>query len=115
MVALSRNVADKHAMEMLLLGEMTDAQTAHRFGLVNRVVEAGAAVETALAMAAQIAAKSNLTVKIGKRAFYEQKEMTRANAYRHTSRVMVENLLAADAREGVAAFIEKRAPQWTDS
>jgi enoyl-CoA hydratase/carnithine racemase len=112
MVALSRNIARKHAMEMLLLGEMVSAEDARRFGLVNRVVAAGEAEAEARHMAAVIAGKSPLTLKIGKRAFYEQSEMGLSEAYDHASRVMVENMLARDAEEGIGAFIEKREPVW---
>ncbi|MDE2579634.1 MAG: enoyl-CoA hydratase [Hyphomicrobiales bacterium] len=112
MVALSRNVARKHAMEMLLGGDMIDAETALRFGLVNRVVPAGAAEAQALDWAARIAAKSAVAVRHGKRAFYEQADMPLAQAYAHASRVMTENLLAAEAAEGIGAFVEKRPPQW---
>lgn len=114
MVALSRNLSRKHAMEMLLSGDMFDAGDAERFGLVNRVVPAGGALEAALALAGKIASKSTLTVKIGKRAFYEQAEMKLGEAYAHTSRVMVENLLARDADEGISAFVQKRQPNWED-
>lgn len=114
MVALSRNLSRKHAMEMLLLGDMVDALEAHRFGLVNRVVAEGAALETALAMAAQIASKSTHTVRIGKRAFYEQVEMPVREAYLHAGRAMAENLMARDAEEGVSALLAKRAPEWRD-
>ncbi len=112
MVALSRSVANKHAMEMLLLGEMIDAQTAHRYGLVNRVVGAGGALEEATAMAQIIASKSPLTVKTGKQAFYRQREMDLVEAYDYASHVMVENMLARDAEEGIGAFVEKREPIW---
>jgi enoyl-CoA hydratase/carnithine racemase len=112
MVALSRNVAPKHAMEMLLLGEMADAETAHRLGLVNRVTAAGKALDAARAMAAIIASKSPLTVKTGKQAFYRQREMTLDEAYNYASQVMVENMLARDAEEGIGAFVEKREPVW---
>jgi enoyl-CoA hydratase/carnithine racemase len=112
MVALSRNLSNKHAMEMLLLGEMIDAATAHRFGLVNRVTPAGGALAEAQAMARVIAAKSPLTVKTGKQAFYEQREMRLDDAYRYASEVMTENMLARDAEEGIGAFIEKREPTW---
>ncbi|MGL5136953.1 MAG: enoyl-CoA hydratase [Beijerinckiaceae bacterium] len=112
MVALSRNIGAKHAMEMLLLGEMIDAATAHRFGLVNRVTAAGGAREEARTMAAVIASKSPLTVKIGKEAFQRQREMTLDEAYVYASGVMVENMLASDAEEGIGAFMEKRAPVW---
>jgi enoyl-CoA hydratase/carnithine racemase len=112
MVALSRNMSRKHAMEMLLLGEMVDASTAARFGLVNRVVESGGAVEAALGMARLVAAKSPLTLAIGKKAFYEQVQMPLAQAYDYASSVMVENMLARDAEEGIGAFLERRDPRW---
>jgi enoyl-CoA hydratase/carnithine racemase len=112
MVALSRNVTRKAAMEMLLTGEMISAEDAARIGLVNRVVAAGTEREEALKLAAKITAKSPLTVKIGKEAFYRQLEMPLAEAYRYTSEVMVENMLARDAEEGITAFIEKRDPKW---
>jgi enoyl-CoA hydratase/carnithine racemase len=114
MVALSRNVARKHAMEMLLTGEMIAADEAKRIGLVNAVVAPGHERNTALALAKKIAAKSTVTVKIGKEAFYRQLEMPLAEAYRYTSEVMVENMLARDAEEGIGAFIEKREPKWED-
>ncbi|MFM1815261.1 MAG: Enoyl CoA hydratase [Pseudomonadota bacterium] len=114
MVALSRNLPRKRAMEMLLLGEMIDAETACELGLVNRVVEAGAAREAALEIASRIAAKSSRTVRTGKAAFYAQAEMSLDEAYAYTSRVMVENLLDADAEEGICAFIEKRVPSWRE-
>ncbi|MDE2364940.1 MAG: enoyl-CoA hydratase [Hyphomicrobiales bacterium] len=114
MVALSRNLSRKHAMEMLLTGDMVGAEEAARFGLVNRVVAAGQALDAAQEVAARIASKSALTVKIGKRAFYAQAEMGLVDAYAHCSRVMTENLLARDSAEGISAFIEKRAPEWQD-
>src|SRR5207237_876115 len=114
MVALSRNVSRKAAMEMLLTGDMVSAEEARRTGLVNRVVAAGTERDEALKLARQIASKSALTVKIGKQAFYRQLEMSLADAYRYTSEVMVENMLAGDAEEGIGAFIEKRAPSWED-
>jgi enoyl-CoA hydratase/carnithine racemase len=112
MVALSRNVAPKHAMEMLLLGEMVSAEDAVRMGLVNRAVRAGGALDEALRMAEIIASKSTHTMRVGKRAFYEQAEMNLDDAYVHASRVMVENMLARDAEEGICAFVEKRQPVW---
>jgi enoyl-CoA hydratase/carnithine racemase len=112
MVALSRNVSRKQAMEMLLLGEMLDAERAREFGLVNRVVPAGEAVAEAMRMAEQIAAKSPLTVAIGKEAFYRQLEAPLAEAYAETAEVMVRNMLARDAVEGIGAFIDKRTPIW---
>lgn len=114
MVALSRNVAPKHAMEMLLLGDMVAAEDAFRMGLVNRVVPAGEELAAAEALAARIAAKSTLTVKIGKRAFYDQSGMGLADAYDHASAVMVENMLARDAEEGIGATLAKRQPLWED-
>jgi enoyl-CoA hydratase/carnithine racemase len=112
MVALSRNLSAKHAMEMLLLGEMVSAADAARMGLVNRVVEAGGARLEAERMAATIASKAASTVTIGKRAFYEQREMRLEEAYAHATAVMVDNMLARDAEEGIGAFMEKRAPRW---
>jgi enoyl-CoA hydratase/carnithine racemase len=94
MVALSRNVSRKAVMEMLLTGEMISAEDA--------------------ALAEKIAGKSTATVKIGKEAFYRQAEMPLAEAYKYTSEVMVENMLARDAEEGISAFIEKRDPKWQD-
>jgi enoyl-CoA hydratase/carnithine racemase len=114
MVALSRNVAPKHAMEMLLTGEAVSAEEARRIGLINRVVPAGREREEAMALAREIASKSALTVKIGKEAFYRQLEMNLADAYAYAARTMVENMLARDAEEGIGAFIEKRSPQWQD-
>ena len=112
MVALSRNLSPKHAMEMLLLGEMVGASDAWRMGLVNRLVPAGEALAEARRMAETIASKSAHTLKIGKRAFYEQVEMSLSQAYDHATGVMVENMLARDAEEGIGAFVEKRAPVW---
>lgn len=112
MVALSRNVSRKHAMEMLLLGEMLPADRAREFGLVNRVVPASQLREEVIAMAQQIADKSPLTVAIGKEAFYRQLETNLSDAYDYAADVMVRNMLARDAEEGINAFIEKRAPTW---
>jgi enoyl-CoA hydratase/carnithine racemase len=114
MVALSRNVPRKHAMEMLLTGELIAADAAARIGLVNQVVEPGSERKAALALARKITAKSAHTLKIGKEAFYRQLEMPLAEAYKYASEVMVENMLARDAEEGISAFIEKREPQWQD-
>jgi enoyl-CoA hydratase/carnithine racemase len=114
MVALSRNVSRKHAMEMLLTGELISAENAERIGLVNRVVASGHERAEALKLAEKIAAKSTLTVKIGKEAFYRQAEMPLVEAYNYASEVMVENMLARDAEEGISAFIEKREPKWQD-
>jgi enoyl-CoA hydratase/carnithine racemase len=114
MVALSRNVPRKHAMEMLLTGDAIAAEEAFRIGLVNRVVEPGAARERALAFARGIAAKSAATVRLGKQAFYQQIEMSVMDAYKHATEVMVKNMLAHDAAEGISAFVAKRAPKWED-
>jgi enoyl-CoA hydratase/carnithine racemase len=114
MVALSRNVAGKHAMEMLLTGDMTPATRAAEIGLVNRVVEPDALQDVTMQMARKIASKSSMTLATGKRAFYAQREMPLAQAYDYASNVMVENMLARDAEEGIGAFIEKRAPEWQD-
>ncbi len=114
MVALSRNVSRKHAMQMLLTGDLISAEEAARIGLVNEVVPAGEERAAALKLAAKIAGKSTLTVKIGKEAFYRQAEMSLADAYDHASQVMVENMLARDAEEGISAFIEKRDAKWQD-
>jgi enoyl-CoA hydratase/carnithine racemase len=112
MVALSRNVAAKHAMEMLLTGDMVSADDAYRIGLVNRVVPAEKAGEEALKLARKVAAKSALTVRTGKEAFYRQRELPLADAYKYAVEVMVENMMARDAEEGIGAFIEKRDPNW---
>jgi enoyl-CoA hydratase/carnithine racemase len=112
MVALSRNIAPKHAMEMLLTGELMDAPTAQRFGLVNHVVPLSELDDRTWSMACQIAAKSPLTLAIGKEAFYRQLEMPLSQAYAYARDVMVENLHTQDAQEGINAFIDKRAPTW---
>ena len=114
MVALSRNGANKHAMEMLLTGDMVAADHAARIGLVNRVVAPGQERAAALALARQIAAKSSHVLKIGKQAFYRQAELGLAAAYDYASQVMTENMMARDAEEGICAFIEKRDPKWQD-
>jgi len=114
MVALSRNVAAKHAMEMLLTGDAISAEHAFRIGLVNRLVAPGRAREEALTLARTIAAKSKPVLKIGKEAFYRQIDMSLSDAYRYASEVMVENMLLRDAEEGIAAFVEKRTPTWED-
>jgi len=115
MVALSRNVASKHAMEMLLTGDMIPANRAAEIGLVNRVVPPEALYENTMAMARKIASKSSMTLATGKRSFYAQREMSLAQAYDYASSVMVENMFTRDAEEGIGAFIEKRAPQWQNS
>ncbi|ABS64542.1 Enoyl-CoA hydratase/isomerase [Parvibaculum lavamentivorans DS-1] len=114
MVALSRNVARKHAMEMLLTGEMISADRACEMGLVNRAVTPSELDAAVAHFADTIAAKSALTVSIGKKAFYDQLEKPLAEAYDYASEVMVTNMLARDAEEGIGAFIEKRDPKWED-
>jgi enoyl-CoA hydratase/carnithine racemase len=112
MVALTRNVPRKRAMEMLLTGEMIGACQAAEWGLVNRVVPQAEVRGSALALAGLIASKSQLTVALGKRTFYDQLERPLAEAYELAAKVMVENLLARDAAEGISAFVEKRTPEW---
>ena len=114
MVALTRNVPRKLAMEMLLTGDMVDADRARAFGLINHVVTPGSEREAAIALARKIAAKSSFTVKTGKKAFYRQAELGLAAAYDYASEVMTENMMAHDAEEGICAFIEKRKPRWED-
>jgi enoyl-CoA hydratase/carnithine racemase len=114
MVALSRNVPRKQAMEMLLTGEPISAATARDIGLINRVVAAGTERDAAIALAQKVALKSAYTIKLGKAAFYRQAEMSLAGAYRYAAEVMTENMMARDAEEGIGAFIEKRAPKWHD-
>jgi enoyl-CoA hydratase/carnithine racemase len=114
MVALSRNVSRKHAMEMLLTGEMISAEDAQRIGLINRVVAPEALADETMKLAQLIASKPKTTVKIGKEAFYNQLEMGLADAYDYASRVMTENMLAAEAEEGIGAFVAKREPKWPE-
>lgn len=115
MVALSRNVSAKHAMEMLLLGDMVPAARAAEMGLVNRVVPAQALQAQTQSFAEKIASKSSLTLATGKGAFYAQAEMPLSQAYAYAAQVMVDNMLARDAEEGIGAFIEKRVPHWQDA
>jgi enoyl-CoA hydratase/carnithine racemase len=112
MVALSRNVSRKHAMEMLLLGEMAPAAKAKEIGLVNRIVPDADVLSAAIELAEAIASKSPLVLAIGKEAFYRQVEMPLDEAYAYAANVMVENMLVRDAEEGIGAFIEKRKPEW---
>ncbi|MGE0241081.1 MAG: enoyl-CoA hydratase [Parvibaculaceae bacterium] len=114
MIALSRNVSRKHAMEMLLTGEMIDAEVACRIGLVNRVVATQLLRAGVDDLALRIAGKSKAVTRIGKEAFYRQIDMPLADAYDYAARVMVENLLMQDAKEGIGAFIDKRPPDWQD-
>ncbi len=113
MVALSRNIGRKPAMEMLLTGEMVPAARARELGLVNRVVAEAELAAAARALATQVAGKSPLTVAIGKEAFYRQAEMPLAAAYDYAAGVMTRNMLARDAAEGIDAFLTKRQPHWT--
>ena len=112
MVALSRAVPCKAAMEMLLTGELIDADEAQRLGLVNRVVPADRLDDAVNELARTIAAKSPLVLKIGKEAFYRQAELGLDAAYAYTSEIMVTNMLARDAEEGIDAFLQKRSPKW---
>ncbi|MCB1528656.1 MAG: enoyl-CoA hydratase [Hyphomicrobiaceae bacterium] len=112
MVALSRNVGRKRAMEMLLLGELIDAKTAADWGLLNRAVPKDKVMDEALGFARRIVAKSPATVAIGKEAFYHQAEQGLEKAYDYAVSVMVRNMLYRDAEEGISAFLEKRNPKW---
>ena len=115
MVALSRAVGRKAALEMLLTGEMIGADEAKAFGLINRVVPEAELDTAAAALAAAIAAKSPLTLAIGKEAFYRQTDLDLAAAYDYAGTVMTANMLTRDAREGIAAFLDKRKPVWCAS
>lgn len=112
MVALSRNVSRKHAMEMLLTGDMIDTTRAQEIGLINRAVPADVLGAEAQKLAQHIASKSRVSIFIGKEAFYRQAEMGLADAYGFASEVMTQNMLEADAKEGITAFIDKRQPEW---
>ncbi len=115
MVALSRNVGRKQAMEMLLTGEMIDAATAEKYGLINRAVSPDELDDAVQVLAATICSKSPMVLEIGKVAFYKQLECSLAEAYEYTSAVMVRNMMTNDAAEGIDAFIEKRRQVWTGS
>ena len=114
MVALSRNVSKKHAMRMLLTGDMISADHAVDIGLVNQSVKNIMLEDTVTKLAEKIASKSSITLATGKEAFYTQCDMSLPDAYEYASKIMVENMLALDAQEGIGAFIEKRAPIWKD-
>jgi enoyl-CoA hydratase/carnithine racemase len=114
MVALTRSVGRKAAMEMLLTGKLIEAETAQAIGLINRVVPREGLRDAVDGLAREIAGKSALTVKIGKEAFYRQAELDLAAAYRYAAEVMTTNMLARDAGEGIDAFLAKRAPSWHD-
>ena len=115
MVALSRAVGRKQALEMLLTGDTLPAHRAAEIGLVNKVVPASELTAATMAFAAKIAAKSPLTIKVGKELFQRQLEAPLADAYRLASEAMVENMLARDAEEGIGAFLAKREPHWQGS
>ena len=112
MVALSRNIPRKQAFEMLTTGEFISAERAQALGLVNRVVPESALAEETTRLADLVASKLGAAVKIGKEAFYNQIAMNTADAYAYTGDVMVQNMLRADTREGIDAFLEKRNPDW---
>ncbi len=114
MVALSRNVHRKHAMEMLLTGEAVTPSHAREIGLINRVVPVDYLQKITLQYARKIAQKSAHTLKVGKQAFYQQAEMNLTDAYAHTAEVMTLNMMAADAEEGIGAFLEDRPAVWRD-
>ncbi len=113
MVALTRCIPAKHAFEMLTTGGFVDAARAERLGLVNRVVPADRLTAETRALALTVAGKLASAVRVGKRAFHEQAEMSLDAAYAHTGRVMAENMIHRDTAEGVAAFLEKRPPSWS--
>ena len=112
MVALSRKLSRKDAMQMLLLGEVIDARTAQSNGLINKIVPNEKLDDAVAEYCRILCEKSAVTLAIGKEAFYRQSEMPLAQAYNYTSDVMVKNMLLREAQEGMSAFIEKRAPQW---
>ena len=114
MVALSRNISNKHAMEMLLTGDMVDSKRAEQIGLINFSCAEKVLSHEVNALAKKIASKSSLTLSVGKRAFYQQSEMTLGEAYAHTAKIMGNNMLQKDAKEGISAFLTKRKPQWQD-
>ena len=114
MVAVSRNISNKHSMEMLLAGDLISADEAESIGLINKSIAAPLLKAKTLEIAKKISKKSALTLKIGKEAFYKQINMNLSDAYDYASNVMVENMLKLDAEEGIEAFINKRKPNWQD-
>ena len=112
MVALSRNVGKKSAMEMLLTGDLIDSKKALEIGLINNIFSSEELMTKVFEQAKKISTKSMRTLKIGKKAFYKQREMSLEDAYNYTSSVMIENMLDKDSEEGINAFIEKRTPKW---
>ena len=114
MVAISRNLSNKHSMEMLLTGELISSDNAAKIGLINDVVETSILKDFVLDKAQKISKKSSVTLKIGKEAFYKQLDMKLSDAYDYASKVMAQNMLKLDAKEGIDAFIDKREPIWKD-
>ena len=114
MVALSRNISNKHSMEMLLTGELISSQKASQIGLINESVKDETLQKFVLERATTISKKSTMTLKTGKIAFYKQLNMSLPEAYQYASGVMLENMLQLDAEEGINAFLEKRSPNWQD-
>ena len=114
MVAISRNLSNKHSMEMLLTGELISSDKAAKIGLINDVIEINELKDFVLDKAKKISKKSSVTLKIGKEAFYKQLDMKLSDAYDYASKVMVQNMLKLDAKEGIDAFIDKREPNWKD-
>ena len=112
MVALSRTVSKKSAMEMLLTGELINAKKAYEIGLINNFFNSEELMNKVFEQAEKIGSKSMKTLKIGKKAFYKQREMSLEDAYSYTSSVMLENMLEKDSEEGIKAFLEKRKPNW---
>ena len=112
MVALSRNIGKKKTFEMLITGEFLDAESAHRHGLINKVVNHDYLSQETIRLASLISSKLASAVKIGKPAFYKQGEMSLESAYDYTAEVMAENMLLQETNEGIDAFIEKRNPKW---
>ena len=112
MVALSRVVKNKHSMEMLLTGDFIDADKAKSIGLINNYFSEDELFNKTREMAIKITNKSSQTVKIGKKAFYNQTEMTISDAYKYASEIMIENMMSQDSEEGISAFLEKRTPNW---
>tara|TARA_B100000579_G_scaffold328939_1_gene278981 strand:+ start:3721 stop:4524 length:804 start_codon:yes stop_codon:yes gene_type:complete len=114
MVALSRNIGKKDAMQMLLTGDMVSAKKAKEMGLINDVVNKNELSSAVRELSEKIASKSSMTIKTGKKAFYAQVEMDLSEAYEYTSKIMTKNLIQHDAMEGINAFIDKRLPNWKD-
>ena len=112
MVAVSRKVSRKKTMKMLLTGDPIDAKYAKEIGLINDHYPISELENEVLKIAEKIASKSNLTIKIGKKGFYKQLEMPLKKAYKYTSKIMTQNMMALDAKEGISAFLEKRSPNW---